>query len=121
MSKRWLGSIVLLAIVVAAVIWWRNQQPVYFSLQVDNQSGQPVQQVLVSGSGVVQGNSIDSLQHGARAQLQVELADAGEVRIVVSQGWNRIDSLLAKDVGNFERNQQLTIYADNRFIFSVQD
>ena len=122
MSKRWVGCFLLLVIALAVTLWWRDQQSGYFYLQVVNQSGQPVQQVLVGGSGVLHSQSIESLQAGGAAQLTVQLADNGGLRVVVSQGLNRIDSLLAKDVGLQKlRRQQLTIYADNRFIFSVQD
>jgi hypothetical protein len=125
-SKGWVGCLLLLVIALAVVLWWRDQQPGYFYLKVVNQSGQPVQQVLVGGSGALHSQSIEKLLAGATGQLAVELANSGELRVVVSQGLNRIDSLLVKDVGHLkqqpqQQSQQLTIYADNRFIFSAQD
>jgi hypothetical protein len=112
---------IALVIALAAALWWRASQPSYFHLQVVNQSEQPVQHVLVGGSGVLQSQSIENLLAGRTAQLSVELVGGGELRVVVSQGLNRIDSLLAKDVGSQGSQQRLTIYADNRFIFSAQD
>ena len=109
----------LLALVLVAWLIWRWQQPVYYQLQVVNNSPAPVDQVRLFGRGVVEEDALFSLLPGTTAMLTIELADSGDLRFEVAQGLNRIDTFIVRDIDQLtQRQQRLEINANNRFIIA---
>ena len=116
-NKRLLALFAVTSLAIIALWFWHYRSPNDYLLTVVNNSDQLVDQVSVFGNGTVEVTSVNELPPGMLAQLTVELKKNGELRIGVLQGLNRIDTLIAKDVGLMTSfTQGLDIQQNNRYL-----
>lgn len=117
MLKR--STAALIVLLIASVLWWLLQAPVSYELRVINSSQQPVDQVRLFGQAVILEATVNQIGPGGEAAVVVELNDTGDLRFEVSQGYNRIDTYIERDISQLQQHQQqLEIKPNNRFIIS---
>ncbi|GEM_PF-6773565 len=109
---------VLLLIAVTTAYWWFTR-PALYQLTVVNSSALLVDSVVLFGSATDRRDEISVLLPGNSRQLAVEVKPQGELRIEIVQAGNRIDTLIKNHTSRLAIEQQwLTIYPENRYIFS---
>lgn len=118
MKRTGLFYWVLLAslLVLAVVVGWLALAPAKFELLVVNNSSTPVDRVSLSGNTVVacEPVAVEQLPAGGQQLLVCELQQWGQLRVNVVQGYNRIDHIVAYDMG--EGGRRFTILEGNRFL-----
>lgn len=117
LNKRLLVLFGVAGLILLALSFWHHRTPDFYQLTVTNNSDQLVNQVSLFGEGGVEAKSIHNLEPGDQGTLTVELAKTGALRVGVLQGLNRIDQIVAKDVGiQSTFAQRLDINPNNRYI-----
>ena len=117
MKRPWLIAAVLLLLLAVAI--WYQQQPVTYTLHINNKSGLPVDKLSLLDSGVMSIQSIEGLANDGAASLQVVLKEQGVLRFQVEQGMNRLDGILERDVSRpLYKEQHLVVHPNNRLILS---
>lgn len=116
-----LAGLMALVLILLAV-WYCWFQPVYFAVDVRNNSGETIDLFRLYGDGVESEQQVSALANGAETKLQVQLQGSGELRFESVRGYNRIDTVIASDVTNWHSQEQLlTIHPNNRFVFAEMD
>ncbi len=111
--------IIILSILLLVLAFIFMQPAQQFQLTVINESDSQVSYVRLIGTATESERIISDIDPGNASAMYASLTEQGELRFEVSQGGNRIDSIISDNVKNLERyHYQLTIYNDNRYIIS---
>lgn len=121
MKSTWWLLIVTIVIVALLALYWQGQQPKLYRLWVVNNSDVAADQVSLLGSGVTLESTM-SLAAGKSSELAVQLRGQGELRLLVRQGLNRIDTLLVRDVSQLDvYRKRLNIEVGNRYLLGEME
>jgi hypothetical protein len=102
---------------VITVLFLKAADPGYYRLTVVNNTTATVDTIRVFGTAAVAAASVEQLQAGQSAELNVKLNKQGQLRFEVMRGYNRVDAIFEQDIASTGRQQQwLLLHDNNRFV-----
>ena len=121
------SAMVLLLLLVALLLGlaynvWQSRQVAVYQLEVINRSAEAVDYIRLFGTGAQAEARLKLLNPGRSALISVLLNKQGGLRYEVSQGGNRIDTFINKNIKAMTSlQQQLIIHPGHRYIISDYD